>query len=281
MRFWRALILGAVLFSQAASAALTPEAFTREYAAKLRAAMPGRQVEVLGPLELRVTGGQGPEYSSFLDNAYGEYLQNPDARDEILERRVAAALEMASDVPPLVAANIVPIVKDRAWIAETAAAALKNGAEKPPSHVVEDLNDVLVIVYAEDTPLNIRYFGPDDLKKAGIERGKLRALAVENLRRLLPKVELHDAGEIKMLTAGGNYEACLLLLDNIWDAKTLGVNGEIVVAVPSRDLLLITGSHNEQGVAQMREIVEEVVGENPYSLTSELFVHRKGRFVRF
>jgi uncharacterized protein YtpQ (UPF0354 family) len=281
MRCWRALLFSAVLWSQAALAALSPEAFTQEYAAKLRAALPDRQVEILGPLELRVTGGKGSEYTSYLDNAYNEYLQDPDAREEILGRRVAAALEMSSELPPLARENIVPVVKDRDWLAETAAAVSKKGAERPPPHVVEDLNDVLVIVYAEDTPLNIRYFGPEDLKKAGIERARLRSLAVENLRRLLPKVELHDAGAFKMMTAGGNYEACLLLLDDLWDAKALGVTGEIVVAVPSRDLLLITSSDNDAGIARVREIVAEVVEESPYSLTGELFVYRKGGFVRF
>lgn len=281
MRFGRVLLLSAVLWTQAALAALSPEAFTQEYATRLRAALPERQVEILGPLKIRVTGGEGAEFNGFLDNAFAEYQQDPDARDDILDRHVGGVVAMSGEIKPLVAANIVPVVKDRAWLAETDAAALRSGAKTPPPHLVDDINDVLIIVYGEDTPANIRYFGPEDLAKAGVERGKLRALAIDNLRRLLPEVEMHDAGDFKMLTAGGNYEACLLLLDNIWNADKLGLSGEIVVAVPSRDLLLITSSDNAQGISRLRELADEVVAQNPYALTRELFVYRKGRFVRF
>ena len=84
-----------------------------------------------------------------------------------------------------------------------------------------------------------------------------------------------------MLVAGGNYEASLLLLDHVWNGGSLKVQGEIVIGVPARDLLLVTGSENQRGLARIREIAAEVVAESPYALTRELFVYRKGRFVRF
>jgi uncharacterized protein YtpQ (UPF0354 family) len=281
MRRWAAMLLGAVLGSQPALAALSPEAFTQEYATRLRASLPGSRVEILEPLQLRVTNAQGTSSTSFLDNAYTEYQADPESRDAIIDRRVAAAVESTMEPQPLVAANIVPIVKDRAWLAETAAAAMRSGAKLAPERVIDELNDTLVVVYAEDTPLNIRYFGPDDLAKAGVARDALRALAVDNLRRVLPKVELHEGEDVNMLTAGGNYEASLLLLDDIWDDGSLKVDGEIVVALPARDLLLITGSRNARGIARMRELAREIRAEGTYTLTEELFVYRQGRFVRF
>ena len=132
MRGWPALLLSAVLFAQAALAALSPEAFTQVYAAQLRAAMPDRQVEILAPLKLRVTGGKGEEFTNYLDNAYMELQQNPDALEEIIGRRVAAAVETSGAAPPLVGANIIPIVKDRAGLAEMDAAMRKNGAKVLP-----------------------------------------------------------------------------------------------------------------------------------------------------
>jgi uncharacterized protein YtpQ (UPF0354 family) len=59
------------------------------------------------------------------------------------------------------------------------------------------------------------------------------------------------------------------------------VDGDYVVAVPSRDLLLITGSRNQEGLAKLRELAEEVATTGSYTLTRELFVYRQGRFVRF
>ena len=47
-----------------------------------------------------------------------------------------------------------------------------------------------------------------------------------------------------MLKAGGDYEASLLLFDDIWRDGQVKVDGDIVVAVPAKDVLLVTGSNN-------------------------------------
>ena len=57
----------------------------------------------------------------------------------------------------------------------------------------------------------------------------MRALAVENLKRVLPKIELRCDVEVMLMSAGGNYEASLLLIDDIWSSGQVNVNGDIVV----------------------------------------------------
>jgi uncharacterized protein YtpQ (UPF0354 family) len=273
-------LLGALAWAGVAFAALSPEAFTQEYASTIRAKLPGHKIEILEPLQLRITDPKGIDSTAFLDNAYRQYQANPDAREEIIEQHARSIVEMSVDAP-LLATNIVPIIKDLAWLEETNRALQQRGGEKMGERVYEALNDVLVVVYAEDTPTNIRYFSPEMLAKAGVGRDQLRALAVENLRRLLPKVEFHKGELFTMLTAGGNYEASLLLLDDLWTGGGLEVDGEIVVAVPSRDVLLVTGSKNKEGIAQLRDAAAELFDEGSYTLTKELFVYRKGKFVRF
>ena len=114
--------------------------------------------------------------------------------------------------------RIVPVIKDRSWLEETRQALLSRGAKESPEHVYEDFGQELIILYAEDSPKNIRYLGPKDLELAKVERSELKALACENLKRLLPKIERHGTGGVYMVTAGGDYEASLLLLDSIWIA---------------------------------------------------------------
>jgi uncharacterized protein YtpQ (UPF0354 family) len=55
-----------------------------------------------------------------------------------------------------------------------------------------------------------------------------------------------------MITAGGDYEASLLLFDDIWSGGQIKVEGDIVVAVPAKNVLLITGSQNRKGLAAAR-----------------------------
>jgi len=104
---------------------------------------------------------------------------------------------------------------------------------------------------------------------------------VANLRRVLPDIELHEGPLVSMLTAGGTYEASLLLLEDLWAGDKPKVDGDYVVAVPSRDVLLITGSRNQEGLAKLRELAEEIATTGSYALTSELFIRRNGAFRRY
>ena len=155
------------------------------------------------------------------------------------------------------------------------------GAKEVPEHVYEDFSPDLIILYAEDSPKNIRYLGPKDLELAKIQRPELRALACANLKRLLPKIERHGTNGLYMITAGGDYEASLLLLDSIWSGGEMDVKGEVVVAIPTRDLLLVTGSQNPQGIEKMKQMVKEASTSGSYRLTQKLFVYRSGRFGEF
>jgi uncharacterized protein YtpQ (UPF0354 family) len=278
---WRGLLLGALLCSQLAFAALSKDAFAQEYVSVLRAALPGYTVEIAGPMEVTVTDSKGEKNTVYLDNAYSLYVSDPDSRQELIEQRVAAFVESVNMQDELKAENIVPIVKDRGWLDEIGRATQARSSNKPVEQVFEPLNELLVVVYAEDTPRNIRYFSAENLEKAGVKRDSLRALAVKNLRRVLPEIEIHSGPLISMVTAGGNYEASLLLFEDFWKGDRLKVDGDYVVAVPTRDLLLVTGSKNAEGVAQLREMAKSIVEESTYTLTDQLFVYRNGRFVPF
>jgi hypothetical protein len=56
-------------------------------------------------------------------------------------------------------------------------------------------------MYAEDSPKNIRYLTPDDLKILGIKKEELRELAVTNLKALPPKIEIHAGPLVSMIVA--------------------------------------------------------------------------------
>jgi uncharacterized protein YtpQ (UPF0354 family) len=80
-----------------------------------------------------------------------------------------------------------------------------------------------------------------------------------------------------MPVVGNDLEACLLLLDEIWEAFSSKVQGELVVAVPTRDILFFTGSESPEGVQVVREaIVEAQKSETTHTLTQHLLVRRNG-----
>lgn len=174
--------------------------------------------------------------------------------------------------------RIVPIIKSRSWLAESHNVAA--GKAAPFDFLTEELNTELVVVYVEDENKVLRYLNAAQLNAIGVPRQDLRALALENLMRLLPQIQLHSAGPVSMLTAGGNYEASLLLVKDFWGGGKVQVAGEIVVAVPSRDVVLITGSHNPDGLAQLSKLARASrPAKASFQLTQSLFVYRDGQFL--
>lgn len=271
-------LLCCVFLLSCAPKAMTPAQFTAEYARTLKAATPSAKVAVSSDLELKLTDSTGKELSVFLDNAYKEYVQDPRSIADVLKRYVESVQATREDDKRIDRTRIVPIVKDRQWLTEIAQSMRGRGIEKPIENVFEELNAQLVVVYAEDSSKNIRYLTPENLTETGLARTELRALAVTNLRRIIPKIEIHEGPLVTMVTAGGDYEACLLLLDDIWSGGSIKVDGEIVVAIPSRDLLLVTGSKTPGGITKLRELATKASQQASYRLTDTLFVYKSGKF---
>jgi uncharacterized protein YtpQ (UPF0354 family) len=186
----------------------------------------------------------------------------------------AAGLERSRDA-------IIPIVKDRSWLEEIRQSMQRMGSDSVQDNVYEDINDDLVVVYAIDTPSNIAYLSPDELENLGVQREELRALAVRNLRGLLPGIEVHRGDLVNMVTADGNYEASLLLFADLWERERGKLRGEPVAAVPARDLLLFADSANPAAVAQLKQLAAKMRAEATYALTDRLFVLREGRWLPF
>lgn len=261
---------------------LTPGQFTSEFVESLRRSQSDLDVVIVSDLELKVTSADGRASTSFLNNAYDTYKQAPKSKADVIQRFVTAGLETVNSLREGVdRTRIVPVIKHRAWLVETCQAMLSRGAKEIPEHVYEDFSPDLIVLYAEDSPKNIRYLVTKDLEVAKIDRAELRKLACENLSRLLPKIKHHGTNGLYMLTAGGDYEASLLLLDSVWNGGQMDVTGDLVVAIPTRDLLLATGSRNPQGIEKMKQMADEAFGRFAYRLTRKLLVYRNGSFSEF
>src|SRR5688572_21942753 len=109
------ILLCSLLAAPAAAQLLSKRAFTREFAAALRAEAPGIEVRIKGEMEVAVKDASGNDATAYLDNAYATYSADPKARKEIMQRYVRSLLETMDKQPQVDRARIVPVVKDRAW----------------------------------------------------------------------------------------------------------------------------------------------------------------------
>jgi uncharacterized protein YtpQ (UPF0354 family) len=275
------LILLAGLCGSACAETLAPRAFSNHLARAFKAAVPSASVTVDGDLRLTIRHADGRTMSVDLGNAYSFYSRDSRRLDSVVQTHVAAwsrppAAQTGASVK-LDRSRIVPVVKPRQWLTELNARLKAQGVQQ--EQLVDDFADELVVAYAEDDPVRMRYLTSDD--DIG-DRAALRKLAVANLQRLLPKIEMRNHDDVfALISAGGDYEASLLLIDDIWSGGQIKVNGDIVVAIPARDVLLVTGSRNRTGLRKVRAMAAQFFADGPYSLTETLFVYRNGGFKKF
>lgn len=103
----------------------------------------------------------------------------------------------------------------------------------------------------------------------------MKELAIENLRRILPPIEKHGGDPYYMLTAGGDYVASLILFDDLWTEFADTVEGAIVAAVPSRDVLLFTSDKSPVGITAIRKVIDKITATGGY-LISTTMLRRDG-----
>lgn len=273
------ILLSAAAFGLARAAEPTPAGFTQEIAAGIRRAMPSSTVTVVRELELAIKHADGTAANLSLANGFHDYARDPKLLPELVARYVTALTKPSSTAAAAKfdRGRIVPVIKTKEWLAVNRRALQERGVQQ--DFLTEDFNKELIVAFAEDSGSRTRYLmASEDVG----DRKALRALAVANLRRLLPKVEMRAAQDgFFLISAGGDYEASLLLLDDIWSAGQIKVDGDIVVGVPAKDVLLVTGSRNRKGLKAVRELVAKFVAQQRYAVSDALFVYREGQFTRF
>jgi len=255
---------------------LTPPAFTQEFARALARTRPSANVSVADDLKLTIRETDGLVRNIQLNNSYNEYKLDPQRFDDLVAT-FSAIFSQPSKEAGLDRTRIIPVIKDRQWLDELHNTLKAKGVAQ--QHLAERFNDELVIVYAQDDPNRMRYLTTQE--DFGLSRAELRSLAIANLKRVLPKIEMGRVGDVALMSAGGNYEASLLLIDDIWSSGQIQVNGDIVVAIPTRDTLLVTGSRSRSGLKLVRELTAKFKAQGPYELTDTLFRYRDGRFTKF
>lgn len=285
-------LLGAVLFillltnavPAGAQDLLSHDAFADEVIKQIREEAPDLKVRKAGDLHLQIEDPVGGEFQMFLDNAYRKYRDSPESKSDIIATYISGALDSFADMNDRVdPTRIVPVIKSADFIPNMGESLESSGdaGDKAGSLAYEAYNAELVILFAEDTDRNIRYLSDEHLTENGFPKTGRRTKAIENLKSLLPKLQARGADGIYMLSAGGDYDASLLLFDDLWQTDQLSVKGELVVAVPARNVLVVTGSQDAAGLEAARRIVAQAMDQESYTLTDKLFVYRDGRFVVF
>lgn len=194
----------------------------------------------------------------FLANFLDEYLAlAPEQRDEVFARIVR--VRTMPDVPETLAEarpNLLPVVRSRTFF-EQVRLMMKSAPDEATPVTWKPLGEFLGVGLAFDGPDTLRYLGPGELARWGVSFEQALGMAVENLRsRSTEPLERLAPGTCKSPWED-SYAASRMLLDEV--VRRCPVKGTPVVLVPHRDLLLITGSEDEDGLNRVASLALRAV----------------------
>jgi len=133
----------------------------------------------------------------------------------------------------------------------------------PAAPVLDEFAGELAVAYSFGPPWGERLVTWLDLDRLGLSRRVLRETAAGNLRRLLDEggneVDVHGGAPALTLSFAGP-ESSLLLAVPFCDRLAGLVPGDLVAAVPARDVVVVTGSLSPSGLDAARETIERVFG---------------------
>jgi uncharacterized protein YtpQ (UPF0354 family) len=251
---------------------LTETEFAKKFADQLTESVSGLQIVSINELEIKTEFNGLEDITHYLDNCYSEYLNDPKDIKDIMDRYLNGAKSLYLPKEPLNLDRVVPVIKDHRFVSQ-----LKElNADFDDNHVYEKYNSELYIFYAEDKEYSTNYLTQDDFKALGMSYENLKLKAIENLENMV-SIECHGDDGYFMLVAGGNYETSLILFD-LWDKENFDVKGEIIIGIPSRDLLIITGKDDKENKEKLQNIITEIQESGDHIVSKEMFEYINGKF---
>ncbi len=142
--------------------------------------------------------------------------------------------------------------------------------------VLDEFIAGLHVGYSFGPPYGQRLITWQDLERIEVPRRVLRRAASDNLEDRLSEAKVHGQPPAVMLDFDG-LASSLLLADSLWTDLTHAVPGELVVGVPARDAVIVTGSSSVPGLEKVRRAVNRVYfAGDQHLLARELFIRRRG-----
>ncbi len=181
------------------------------------------------------------------------------------------------------AETIVPRIKHLHFLAAAATLSDKSSDRPVTMPFVADL----VVAYSFDLPQIFQSVMQRDLTRLGMSVESLHERAIRNLMEHMPPIEyVGDPEEpsVLALKCGYDMEACMLLVPEYWNAASANLpNGKLVVAVPMRNLVLLTSSASMSGLEVLREVIRQasLVEDRTHNLSKSLLVWGEGRWTEF
>lgn len=210
----------------------------------------------------------------FLSNLYAEYYASPFLqRGRMVDGYIASYLEATdSDMPSSLddaRGSLLPKVRERFF--HDSLDLQGRLQDKPfPKVQYQVLAKHLAVDVVYDTPDAVGTVSSEDMDKWGVTFDEALAIARDNLWTVSNEPFAQLAPGTYVSTWQDTHDATRMFLhDLVWQ---LDVKGSHVAMVPDRNVLLVTGSEDAEGLVRMAEEAKSVLDESPRPLCGLAFI---------
>ncbi len=149
------------------------------------------------------------------------------------------------------------------------------------SPVLRPLVDGLYVAYVVDDGSSYHYVQNRHLEQGGVSEEELHEIGLRNLLAVVGQRDLRvqPYQNIHAVLMGGDFEASLILLDQIWEHHFQQfVPGAYAVAIPARDILAFCDTTNAAGLAELGELIERIYTTGDHPVSSRIYVRHQSRW---
>ncbi|MGB3127624.1 MAG: DUF1444 family protein [Pseudomonas sp.] len=232
---------------------LTQEGFAKKFIESARKAGYSEAMDFQAS-EFRIRHNNGSYFN--LHNAFHDY-QNGDKTQKvaILNGYVSTLLvpgQRTGTVFENVKAQLRPVIRNLAMLEEVRLEHARNGGDKPHEVVYQSLGRDCVIMLAVDSPESTATLTSGPEAQWGVTMNEAVAISIENLRDTTHKAFGEIIPGLYAAEWADGYDSSRVLLPDV--LQRAPVKGRPVFMIPSRDVLMVTGDKDEQGIRQMVEL---------------------------
>lgn len=148
------------------------------------------------------------------------------------------------------------------------------GVDEPIS---KQLTDSVSIYYGLDKENQFEYINQSTLNSLGITDPELHKLSLTNFANHVKSKGINLEGDenIQMIKLDQNMESSLLLYNELWTKFCADYDDNIVISIPSREIILMSLASNKTGIEQLIEGSKELYSSGRYKITTELFLRKR------
>ncbi|MES1146764.1 MAG: hypothetical protein ABUL52_00050, partial [Solimonas sp.] len=219
------------------------DAFRLRYIEAAQKEFPHLRFEIDDEYGVKVCGSERHNsIEVWLERGYEEFKKSPKNAGEILLRHIKVLRGIIDADGSIDLEFIVPVIKHKNWpVQQRAIVQNTYGSEAKVEYWTEDYNSEITIVFAE-SKAGLRYPSPADFLASGMALKELRMLAMKNLQQRCTGRMVTGSDGLYLVSVGGNLDASLILLDDVWSDARIRIEEDSIVAVPDRNTFMVVDS---------------------------------------